>query len=97
MFLYKTTKLIYNTIKIIFTNVVVKARTTSGPRATYGPQAKFESFLDSYFYFKNTSRVYLLYNKNNLKISLDTYVMAQGYLTCLYCGPRSQKSWPPLV
>ncbi len=35
--------------------------------------------------------------KTNLQISLHGHELARGYLTCLYCGPQSQKSYPPLV
>ncbi len=78
---------------------------TSGPRATYGPPStlmgpcaifeviQISIFIDS----ENTSRKYLLYHKNKIKISLHAHILAHGYLTRLLCGPRSQNSCPPLI
>ncbi len=94
-------------MKVVFvTHFVrlVQAWTTSGPRATYGPPSTLMwptsyiwSFLNRYFDTLNVKKVPVLWQKNNLKISLQGHVLARGSLTCLSCGPRSQKSCPPLV
>ena len=85
-------------------------RATCGPPSTLmWPASYVWSFLTRYFYFENmlkicfivkiTLRSYFFWESRiqSLFFSLREHVLARGYLFCLLCGPRSQKSCPPLL
>ncbi len=75
--------------KITLFNTLIQAWATSGPRATYGPPSTLmwpasyvSSFINSYLDLENTltTEYYLIYHKNNLKISLHGPIPARDTL-----------------